>query len=173
MCTPLSVNTCRLAQQPPQYEKSQHPNPTPQKYLCMPSISPHITCKHCPAVHHRLHRPPRNLTTNPPTSNPQNPGFNDGVRKEFVGFARVIGLPRTCPVPGRTVLAYGANRHGRTRFVSVLTRRNTPSSVNASNRSSALDHGRNISVHDIICRGPGRHECPSHVHARFPRVRGL
>ena len=31
-------------------------------------------------------------TTNSPTSNPQNPGFNNGVRKDFAGFARVIKL---------------------------------------------------------------------------------
>ena len=92
----------------------------------MPSISPHIACNHCPAVHHRLHRPPRNLRANSPTSNPQNPGFDDGVRKDFAGFARVIGLPRTCPAPGRTVPAHGANRHGRTRFVSVLTWKEHP-----------------------------------------------
>ena len=57
-----------------------------------PSISPLITCKtlHCCA-------PSVTSTQNKrqPTSNPQNPGFNNrGLRR---GFARVIKLPKPCP----------------------------------------------------------------------------
>ena len=46
----------------------------------------------------------------PTTQHPQNPGFTDGVRKDFAGFVRVIELPRICPVSGRTAMVH-ANRN--------------------------------------------------------------
>ena len=46
----------------------------------------------------------------PTTQHPQNPGFTDGVRKDFAGFVRVIKLPRICPVSGRTAMVH-ANRN--------------------------------------------------------------
>ena len=38
-----------------------------------------------------------NQPINQPTSNPQNLGFNNGVWKDFAGFARIIKLPKSCP----------------------------------------------------------------------------
>ena len=45
------------------------------------------------------HMNTKEMITNQPTSNPPNPGFNNGVRKDFSGFARVIKLSNRVPEP--------------------------------------------------------------------------
>ena len=54
---------------------------------------------------------------------------------------------------------------------SCLPEGTTPSVARASNLFPALDPGRTyISVQDIICRGPARHECTSQVQGRKYRA---